>query len=1496
MKNKVFRQRLAYVLALTMGAGIVPLSANVTMYEEKNTIVATDQVTTTPSAVEIDKVQEEKNASVEKVTKEEKENTVAIDTAKTTSSALTVSETVSKHQKGKTAQVIVEGYIVGWSDSKGNPSFSTEGALDSNIVIADSLSDTDANKIIPVKLKAGSDARKLWNLKDNTQKLTQKVIITATLKDGFGRSCLDEVKNIELSQGEVTPQKLVVKANPAGGNVIVGDSIELSCTTESAIIYYNINNEGPIQYSKPIEVKEKGKLKIVAYAENQVNGEKSQETIFDYTARNLEDITIKDVRSEKAGEVVGFKGTVTRRVETGIYVQDGTAAIYVFGNQIPSDIAVGDEVKVQGKLENWSELLEVKDTRVTKLGVGQIIAPKPITINEFITHGEDYESMLIEFDNVKMGDLNTSGETKIEDATGSTIIFKAPEGTPVGFDTYHIVALGAQHSDKPNEGYQLTLAQGDDVTPLSGMQKLPNMIIKQDEVLNLPKTVQVAENGKLVNKSVTWNASDVAKVNTSKIDNYSVRGTVEDGRTVTIKIQVITKGELRICDIQGKGHTSPFVSAEVKNIKGVVTAIDKTFGFYIQSVTPDDDDDTSEGIYIKYDSKKITYKPVKGDLVAVDGVVEEGIGHTTNPNSNNDVQLTVTQVRASKVESKNEKVELPKAIVVGEGGRIAPNKIIDNDNFNEFDPEEDAIDFYESLEGMLIQVNDAQVVGGTKYKEIPVMPDRGKNSANGMTYQGGVVITKDNMHPEKIILGMGIGEKQSDLPNVKVGDVFVGSMQGIMGYNDGNYKMLVNKDELPILNPAVYENPNPVTRFEETENGLRIAAFNVENLGGNEKQEKYDKLAQVIAHNLKLPDIIGLEEVQDNSGKDNNGIVEADVVYTRLIDAIKKQKGAENINYNYVEIAPEDNVDGGQPGGNIRVGMLYRTDRVQLVAESKKGDAKTATKAIKDKDGTASLTLNPGRITPESEAFISTRKSLAAQFVFKGQKVMIISNHLSSKGGDDPTFGNRQPAGLHTEARRLEQAKIVNQFVKEVLAVDHKAKIVALGDLNDFEFSNPVNVFEGKELYNMIEKLPESKRYSYNFQGNSQVLDNILVTSGLEKNTEIEILNMNSCMPKEEQLSDHDPSIICIDMSKSFNRPGSGSSSSQSSPDADIINTNNTGIVIKQDGANTHIGLSEQFITQGMKDSKENTIIFEAKNADKMLDNVSIDLNAKLIAQLNANKKDLAIKTNTATIKIPFGMVSDNETISLKNETLDIEKDKNVKMLESGLVALSGYKLDLKVGDTQPKTFAKPVQVELKVPQTVKDQDKVVMYQLKDGKWGYLESTLKNGKIVANIKSSGEIVVVESTKTFNDIKRHWAKRDIEILAAKQIVVGTGNDKFEPQTKLARVDFGSVLTRIFGSEKGIDFKERKEPLTRGQMAVMVEQALKENGMKQTVTTSTEVSKFKDLKNTSMEEKQALEYLVSTGLLKGTSKTTLSPNATLTRGEMSAIIIRLLDFMK
>jgi hypothetical protein len=108
--------------------------------------------------------------------------------------------------------------------------------------------------------------------------------------------------------------------------------------------------------------------------------------------------------------------------------------------------------------------------------------------------------------------------------------------------------------------------------------------------------------------------------------------------------------------------------------------------------------------------------------------------------------------------------------------------------------------------------------------------------------------------------------------------------------------------------------------------------------------------------------------------------------------------------------------------------------------------------------------------------------------------------------------------------QRNQQATIVAGFVQQILAVDANANVVVLGDLNDFEFSPPLGILKAAGLTPLVETLPPDERYTYVFQGNSQVLDHIMASGALlAAGAEYDVVHVNAEFAA--QTSDHDPEV-----------------------------------------------------------------------------------------------------------------------------------------------------------------------------------------------------------------------------------------------------------------------------------------------------------------------------------------------------------------------------------
>ena len=84
--------------------------------------------------------------------------------------------------------------------------------------------------------------------------------------------------------------------------------------------------------------------------------------------------------------------------------------------------------------------------------------------------------------------------------------------------------------------------------------------------------------------------------------------------------------------------------------------------------------------------------------------------------------------------------------------------------------------------------------------------------------------------------------------------------------------------------------------------------------------------------------------------------------------------------------------------------------------------------------------------------------------------------------------------------------------------------MVVLGDLNDFDYSQTADILTGGGLLTDLPRtLPLPERYTYVFEGNSQVLDHILLTRALTR-FDYDVVHVNSEFT--DQVSDHEPQVV----------------------------------------------------------------------------------------------------------------------------------------------------------------------------------------------------------------------------------------------------------------------------------------------------------------------------------------------------------------------------------
>ncbi len=569
----------------------------------------------------------------------------------------------------------------------------------------------------------------------------------------------------------------------------------------------------------------------------------------------------------------------------------------------------------------------------------------------------------------------------------------------------------------------------------------------------------------------------------------------------------------RIRDIQGDTRISPLAGERVTDVPGTVTAV-RAFGsargFWLQDARPDADPATSEGLFVFTGSTTPDVEP--GDAVEVSGSVSEYY-----PGGRGAGLQSVTELTGASwtvVASGN---PLPRAFVLRDAtvpGRFAP--AADGGSIEELRlrPGSYALDRYESLEGMRVAVRDARVVGPTSaYHELWVTaePARNRTARGGVLYAG---YRDPNGGRLKVASLIPFAERP--FPVLDVGDHLGGTTAGPLDYDQfGGYEL-----QATTLGGERRTGPDRESTRRQRAAELAVATYNVENLSARDSAAKFERLAHGLVDGLAAPDIVALQEVQDDNGPADDAVTGADATLRKLTEAIAAAGGPA---YEWRQIDPVDDADGGRPGGNIRVAFLYNPGRVSFT-DRPGGDATTPVR-VTDDGGAPALSASPGRIAPGDAAWNDSRKPLAGEFTFRGRTVFVAAVHFNSKGGDQGLDSRFQPPARGSEEQRTAQAAAVNEFVRDVLAVDRRAGVVVAGDINDFPFSPAVaRLTAGRALVDLVGRLPRGERYGYVFNGNSQVLDHILASPALAVRADYDIVHLNA--EYADQASDHDPSVV----------------------------------------------------------------------------------------------------------------------------------------------------------------------------------------------------------------------------------------------------------------------------------------------------------------------------------------------------------------------------------
>lgn len=596
--------------------------------------------------------------------------------------------------------------------------------------------------------------------------------------------------------------------------------------------------------------------------------------------------------------------------------------------------------------------------------------------------------------------------------------------------------------------------------------------------------------------------------------------------TVTI-LSELTVGQ-SIAEINGNKFLSPYRNKAVSNVTGLVTAKGPD-GFWMRSTRPDTDSATSESLYV-YDNGTASTNLSTGDIISVDGRITEY--------RSDSAFLYLTELTKPTVHSVSKGNKVVPLVIGKDTGTPPSEQYTSLDNGDVFglpnnasqisvqnptlNPTKYGLDFWESIIGELVTVRKPIAVAKpSKYGDTYVVGDWKTTGKNG---RGGLTLTQGDGNPDAIIIGTPLDGSHNP-NNTRIGDK-LNDITGVVHQVFGTYRILP-LTSLAIKTPKKPDLPNPVKfKSNGTCQGLTIGDYNIENFSPNSTE--LQGRAEHIVKYLNTPDIVFLQEIQDDDGPTDDGEVAANSTLDILTGAISS---ISSVKYSYIDINPVNDEDGGQPGGNIRVAYLYNPKVLALVNPNPGGPL-DATEVLQGPQ----LSFNPGRVAPNESAWQDSRKPLAAHWrVLKDNSTFFTVNvHFTSKGGSSGIQGDARPPVNGGIDSRLAQANLTAAFVADILAEDSNAAVIMAGDCNEFTFVQPLKNFVAESgLLDLDEAagIAPVERYTYLFDMNSQELDHMFVSQKIaNRSPKLEHMHVNTWVTYADQISDHDPSVAQLNV------------------------------------------------------------------------------------------------------------------------------------------------------------------------------------------------------------------------------------------------------------------------------------------------------------------------------------------------------------------------------
>lgn len=277
------------------------------------------------------------------------------------------------------------------------------------------------------------------------------------------------------------------------------------------------------------------------------------------------------------------------------------------------------------------------------------------------------------------------------------------------------------------------------------------------------------------------------------------------------------------------------------------------------------------------------------------------------------------------------------------------------------------------------------------------------------------------------------------------------------------------------------------------------------------------------------------------------------------------------------------------------------------------------------------------------------------------------------------------------------------------------------------------------------------------------------------------------------------------------------------------------------------------------------------------------ELNGKLVKTMEGSNAKVVIQTDSGTYTLPANQIQVDQilnqfgsTVPLEDITIQIaivpsatSKQTAIQAaadkLENTTVIAAPIDFEVKAiwngQQVNVDRFNSYVERSITLPEGV-DGSKIttgVVLQ-PDGSLLHVPTKVIKGdgrdSAIINSLTNSTYALIYHPATFSDVSSHWSRDDVQDLASRLIVQGTGENVFAPDRSITRAEFTAVLLRGLGLHS---------------------------------PRSTEAASFTDVKTGSWYEDE-VQTAVSYGLISGYADDSFRPNSEISRAEALTIVSR------